>query len=71
MRKLFLCSSTALLLATGTAHKSAQAGYFGEDKWITNCRYDIIEKHVPKMVNILTIGLWLSHHKTYRFLKEK
>jgi hypothetical protein len=48
MRKLFLCSSTALLLATGTAHKSAQAGYFGEDKWITNCRYDIIEKHVPQ-----------------------
>jgi hypothetical protein len=46
--KLFLTSIAALLLATGTAHKSAQAGYFGENRWVANCRYDIIEKRRPQ-----------------------
>ena len=47
MKKLFPAGIAALFLATGTAQQSAQAGYFGEDKWVTNCRYPIIEKRHP------------------------
>jgi len=47
MKKLFL-SGIAAFLATGAALKSAQAGYFFSDKWIANCRYDIIEKRRPE-----------------------
>jgi hypothetical protein len=48
MKKLLLTGIGALFLATGTAQQSAQAGYYGEDKWITNCRYAIIEKRRPE-----------------------
>jgi hypothetical protein len=48
MHKVLLASIAALFLATGTAHQSAQAGYFGSDKWTTNCRYTIIEKRRPE-----------------------
>jgi hypothetical protein len=44
MKKLLLPGVAALLLAKGTAQQSAQAGYYGEDKWMANCRYSIIEK---------------------------
>jgi len=46
--KQFLADIAALFLATGTAQQSAQAGYFGEDKWIANCRHMIIEKRRPE-----------------------
>jgi len=48
MLKILLTGTAALFLATGTAQQSAQAGYYGEDKWITNCRYTIIEKRRPE-----------------------
>jgi hypothetical protein len=44
MTKLFLTGIAALSLATGTAH----AGYYGEDKWIANCRMGAIEKRHPE-----------------------
>jgi hypothetical protein len=47
-RKLLMTGVAVLFLATGTAQQSAQAGYYGEDKWITNCRYTIIEKRRPE-----------------------
>jgi hypothetical protein len=43
MKKTFLTGIAALFL-TGTAQQSTKAGYFIEDRWIANCRYDIIEK---------------------------
>jgi hypothetical protein len=47
-RRTLLVSIAVLSLATGTAQQSAQAGYFGEDRWIANCRHMIIEKRRPE-----------------------
>jgi hypothetical protein len=69
MKKLLLTGIGALFLATGTAQQSAQAGYYGEDKWITNCRYTIIEKRRPEGGDQPD---WLMlNQQTCRFLKEK
>jgi hypothetical protein len=48
MKKLLLAGIAALVLATGAAQQTAQAGYFGSDKWTTNCRHSIIEKRRPQ-----------------------
>jgi hypothetical protein len=47
-RCTLLTGIATLFLATGAAQQSAQAGYFGSDKWTTNCRYSIIEKRRPQ-----------------------
>jgi hypothetical protein len=33
MKKLLLTGIAALFLVTGSAHRSGQAGYFGENRW--------------------------------------
>jgi hypothetical protein len=38
---------TTIAIALLMAIRPAAAGYFGEDKWIANCRYPIIEKRHP------------------------
>jgi hypothetical protein len=43
MKKILLASFAVLVLAMGTAH----AGYYGQDKWIANCRMGAIEKRHP------------------------
>ena len=43
-----LIGIAALLLATEITHRSAQAGYFAENRWIANCRHMIIEKRRPE-----------------------
>jgi hypothetical protein len=48
MKQIFVAGIASLFLATGTAQRPTQAGYFFSDKWTTNCRYTIIEKRRPE-----------------------
>ena len=48
MRKTLLIGIVVSLKMVCAAAVPAQAGYYGEDKWIANCRMGAIEKRHPE-----------------------